>query len=311
MVGTPRGELAALDLWCGGDEVAAGGSEVVMAVGGLVDRIDRKVGIVFGFAGKSPGGGRRWRWQPAAAGELRKKFKKAEKERDDLKLTLEKYQTSSKNLSKLLESQVNDKTGLGYDSQVFDSQVFDCENLHSYESDDSVPTSRVNDRYKTGEGYHVVPPPYTGTFMPPEPNLVFNDAPNASKSVANLVSVESSSNKPSKDMSKTLRPDAPIIEDWTSDSEDVTKIESLPKQKEPSFVPTSEHVKTPRENLRTNKLKTLGQTINQKSRSQKNSWTRKACFVCKSLNHFVKDCDFYKKQTVQKPLWNHAMRVNR
>nr|GFA95150.1 ribonuclease H-like domain-containing protein [Tanacetum cinerariifolium] len=26
------------------------------------------------------------------------------------------------------------------------------------------------------EGYHVVPPPYTGTFMPPKPNLVFHDA---------------------------------------------------------------------------------------------------------------------------------------
>nr|GFA69647.1 hypothetical protein [Tanacetum cinerariifolium] len=42
--------------------------------------------------------------------ELRKKSKKAEKERDDLKLALEKLQTSFKNLSKLLESQVCDKT---------------------------------------------------------------------------------------------------------------------------------------------------------------------------------------------------------
>ncbi|GJT80537.1 putative ribonuclease H-like domain-containing protein [Tanacetum coccineum] len=37
--------------------------------------------------------------------ELRKKFEKAEKERDDLKLTLEKFENSSKNLSKLLEIQ--------------------------------------------------------------------------------------------------------------------------------------------------------------------------------------------------------------
>ncbi|GKB35030.1 hypothetical protein Tco_0879972 [Tanacetum coccineum] len=59
--------------------------------------------------------------------ELRKKFEKAEKERDDLKLTLEKFENSSKNLSKLLDSQVSDKfkTGVGYDSQGFDSQVFD------------------------------------------------------------------------------------------------------------------------------------------------------------------------------------------
>ncbi|GJX50604.1 putative ribonuclease H-like domain-containing protein [Tanacetum coccineum] len=53
--------------------------------------------------------------------------------------------------------QVSDKfkTGVGYDSQVFDSQVFD---------------SQMNDKYKTGEGYHVVPPSYTGNFMPP--NLI-------------------------------------------------------------------------------------------------------------------------------------------
>nr|GEV92675.1 ribonuclease H-like domain-containing protein [Tanacetum cinerariifolium] len=111
--------------------------------------------------------------------ELRKKFEKAKKERDNLKLILEKFQTSSKNLSKLLESQVSDNIGLGYNSQVFDRQVFNCEELHSYESDNSVLKSPENDRYKSSEGYHVVPPPYTGTFMPPKPDLVFNDAPNA------------------------------------------------------------------------------------------------------------------------------------
>ncbi|GJW11819.1 putative ribonuclease H-like domain-containing protein [Tanacetum coccineum] len=91
--------------------------------------------------------------------ELKKKFEKAEKKRDDLKLTLEKFENSSKNLSKLLEIQVSDKfkTGVGFDSQVVDSQVFD---------------SQVNDKHKIGEGYHAVPPPYTGNFMPPKPNLV-------------------------------------------------------------------------------------------------------------------------------------------
>ncbi|GJR80040.1 putative ribonuclease H-like domain-containing protein [Tanacetum coccineum] len=45
--------------------------------------------------------------------ELRKKFEKAKKERDDLKLTLEKFENSSKNLSKLLEIQVSDKFKTG------------------------------------------------------------------------------------------------------------------------------------------------------------------------------------------------------
>nr|GEX21704.1 integrase, catalytic region, zinc finger, CCHC-type, peptidase aspartic, catalytic [Tanacetum cinerariifolium] len=140
--------------------------------------------------------------------KLRKKFEKAEKaknERDDLKLTSEKFQTFLKNLSKLLESQVINKISLGYDSQVCNSQVFDCEKY-----DDSVPNSLVNDKYKLGEGYHDVPPPYTRTFMPPKPDLVFNDALNASETVTNVDKVDSSSNKSSKDMSKTLRPDAHV-----------------------------------------------------------------------------------------------------
>nr|GEV45095.1 hypothetical protein [Tanacetum cinerariifolium] len=108
--------------------------------------------------------------------------------------------------------------------------------LHSHASDNSVPKSPENYRYKTCEGYHAVPPPYTGTFMPPKPDLVFNDALIASETVANVVNFESSLNKPRKDMSKTLRPDAPIIEDWISDSKYETENESVPKQKVASFV---------------------------------------------------------------------------
>ncbi|GJZ55494.1 putative ribonuclease H-like domain-containing protein, partial [Tanacetum coccineum] len=65
---------------------------------------------------------------------FRKKFEKAEKERDDLKLTLEKFGNSSKNLRKLLEIQVSDKfkTGVGFDSQVVNSHVFDSQENESH-----------------------------------------------------------------------------------------------------------------------------------------------------------------------------------
>nr|GEU56959.1 hypothetical protein [Tanacetum cinerariifolium] len=220
---------------------------------------------------------------------------------------------SSKNLSKLLESQVSDKTGLEFDSQVFNSQMFDCEELHSHESDNRVPKNPENDRYKTGEGYHVVLPPYTGTFLPPKPDLVFTDDPNASESAANVFHVKSNTNKPSKDMSKTLRSDAPIVEDWISDFEDETEIESVSKQREPSFIKSSEHVKYSRESIKKvehPKHAANLKTNNPKSRGHKTNWNNKACFVCRSFNHLIKDCDYYKKQMVQKPMWNSAMRVN-
>nr|GEV57077.1 hypothetical protein [Tanacetum cinerariifolium] len=120
--------------------------------------------------------------------------------------------SSSKNLCKLLESQVSDKTGLGLDSQVFNCQVSDCEELHRLEVDNRVTKNQKNDKYKTGEVYHVVPPPYTRNFLPPKLDLVFTDDTNASELVVNVINVKLSEHKTSKDKSKTHRPDAPIIE---------------------------------------------------------------------------------------------------
>ncbi|GKC72873.1 hypothetical protein Tco_1118756 [Tanacetum coccineum] len=144
--------------------------------------------------------------------ELRKKFEKAEKERDDLKLTLEKFGNSSKNLSKLLEIQVSDKfkTGVGFDSQVVDSHVFD---------------GQENERYKTSEGYHVVPPPYTGNFMPPKYDLVLADEGEYvfSESVTSIPDVATSEVKTR--VSKPKSVGEPLIEDWISDSEDDNETE--------------------------------------------------------------------------------------
>nr|GEW46687.1 uncharacterized mitochondrial protein AtMg00810-like [Tanacetum cinerariifolium] len=201
----------------------------------------------------------------------------AKKERDELKLTLEKFQTSSKNLSKLLESQITDKTILGYDSQVFNSTVFDCDELNSSESDESVPTSPVHDRYKSSEGYHVVPPPYTGTFMPSKPDLVFHDVPTASETVPNVFNVEPSTTKPTKEISQSNRPFVLIIKDWVSDSEDESDGEPMPTQIEPSFVQTSEHVKNPRTSVKPVEHPTQAENLRKdipKTRDPSQSWLR-------------------------------------
>nr|GEV36817.1 ribonuclease H-like domain-containing protein [Tanacetum cinerariifolium] len=50
--------------------------------------------------------------------------------------------------------------------------------LVSQWSDESLPPSLIYDRYQSGNGYHAVPPPYTRTFMPLKPDLVFNNTPN-------------------------------------------------------------------------------------------------------------------------------------
>ncbi|GJV01286.1 hypothetical protein Tco_1334855 [Tanacetum coccineum] len=68
--------------------------------------------------------------------ELKNQLENALKEKDDLKLKLEKFETSSKNLTKLINSQITakDKTGLGFDEQVNESEVLDNV-FDSHESD--------------------------------------------------------------------------------------------------------------------------------------------------------------------------------
>nr|GFA91256.1 hypothetical protein [Tanacetum cinerariifolium] len=155
--------------------------------------------------------------------EVKKAAARDKQEKDDLERA-QKYRSLKK---KPVSIALARKNMIIYLKNMAGYKIEHFRELHSHESDDSMPKSPENDRYKTGEGYHVVPPPYTRTFMPPKPILVFNNAPNASQTVANVVTVESSTNKLIKDMSKILRTDAPIIEDWICDSEDKTKIESV------------------------------------------------------------------------------------
>ncbi|GJV21949.1 putative ribonuclease H-like domain-containing protein [Tanacetum coccineum] len=103
--------------------------------------------------------------------ENKRKLEKAKKKRDELKLTLEKFQNLSKSLNNLLESQVCDKfkTRLGYNAAssttafpIVESFVNSSEMLE-------------NQEYNKSKGYHAVPPPYTGNFIPRKPDLMFMD----------------------------------------------------------------------------------------------------------------------------------------
>nr|GEV34012.1 ribonuclease H-like domain-containing protein [Tanacetum cinerariifolium] len=110
-------------------------------------------------------------------------------------------------------------------------------------SDESLPPSPIYYRYQLGKGYHAVPPPYTGTFMLPKPDLVFNNAPNDVETDQPAFNVQLSPTKPNQDLSHAHRPSAPIIEDWVSNSED--EYETKTSQNVPSFVQPTKQVKYP------------------------------------------------------------------
>nr|GEX76296.1 hypothetical protein [Tanacetum cinerariifolium] len=72
-------------------------------------------------------------------------------------------------------------------------------------------TVSVNDKNNVGKGYHVVPPPYTGTFMPPKLDLVFADEHVVSESITILPGIAKGEIKTSKTTLKNVS--ALIIED--------------------------------------------------------------------------------------------------
>nr|GEX38178.1 putative ribonuclease H-like domain-containing protein [Tanacetum cinerariifolium] len=85
-----------------------------------------------------------------------------------------------------------DKTGLGYDSQVNERDLYNKSKVFESASDSSVNESeednnQVNDRYKAGEGYHAISPPYTKNFMPPRPDYLLLVVSTAERNGENAV----------------------------------------------------------------------------------------------------------------------------
>ncbi|GJU61147.1 ribonuclease H-like domain-containing protein [Tanacetum coccineum] len=258
--------------------------------------------------------------------DLKNQLEEALKEKDDLKLKLENFEESSKNLTKLINSQISakDKAGLGYDSQMNESEVVNSV-FNSKESD--VDDSPVNDRFKIGEGFHAVPPPYTRNYMPSRPDLSFaglDDYVYKAK-VSETITTASKTSKDSVEKPKTVRPSAPIIEDWDTDNDGVFR--PKPDQTKPKFTKIN-FVKSDKNVKSVNKKNTHRQEEylrkSQNPRDNRRNWNemmtqklgngfkfiKNACFVCRSFNHLIKDCDFHDKKMVEKPVLNNKGRVN-
>ncbi|GJS08950.1 hypothetical protein Tco_0365746 [Tanacetum coccineum] len=164
-----------------------------------------------------------------AVTRLKNQLDKTLREKYDLKAKLEQFETSFKNLNKLINSQLSakDKIGLRYGDQLNENDssgsklfnsVFDS---RSSDGDDN----QTNDRFKKDNRYHVVPPPLTGNYMPPLADLSFlglDDSvyrPTANKTSASVSQVETSTSQTrntSVEMSRveSVRPSGVIIEDW-------------------------------------------------------------------------------------------------
>nr|GEV41301.1 retrotransposon protein, putative, Ty1-copia subclass [Tanacetum cinerariifolium] len=143
--------------------------------------------------------------------------------------------------------------------EITDANALVAQDRFGYEWSDQAedgPTNFAIMAYtSSGEGYHAVPPPYTGNFMPPKPDLILANMGEyvVSESVTSVPIVATNEAKTSKSKSKSVS--EPLIKDWVSDSEDENETGTKSIQRKPSFakiefVKPNGKIKYPRESIK-------------------------------------------------------------
>ncbi|GJZ87728.1 hypothetical protein Tco_0659338 [Tanacetum coccineum] len=171
----------------------------------------------------------------------------------------------------------------------------------------------ANDRFSKVDGYHVVPPPITGNFLTPS-DISFAGLDEFAirkkiiESKTTKLKTDTSKSKTSETVGNTnevnikkpksvyesvmstpnINREKVIIEDWNSDDEDnVSKV-----------IPETQTVKT--------QVDKIGQISKKEGIGFKKI---KACFVCKSTDHLIRDCDFHEKRMAKQVELN-KLKVN-
>ncbi|GJV13144.1 ribonuclease H-like domain-containing protein [Tanacetum coccineum] len=264
---------------------------------------------------------------------LNLELEKVVKERDELKDKIAKWEESTKNLDEILNSQMSarDKTGLGYSTQLNElssNHETDSENslsIFDARSSDEENTPE-NDRFSKNR-YKVVPPPITRNFLTPRADISFagldeyairnkiiesqttelNTKTSETVGQTNDANTEKPKSASESVMSNPkIDKDRVIIEDWNSDDEE-----------------EEYEVQTVRPETQT--VKTRDDKSGQNSKKQGIGFRKvKACFVCKSTDHLIKDCNFHDKKSQEpklknvvntgqregKPVWDNTKRIN-
>ncbi|GJX46236.1 ribonuclease H-like domain-containing protein [Tanacetum coccineum] len=233
---------------------------------------------------------------------LQKNFDSKREKHSRARLEIQSYELALESLeSRILRHEKNELAW---------GEKYEFQNYELKSSDEEI--TPANDRFSKADGYHVVPPPITGNFLTPRADISFAGLDEYAirkkiiESKTTELNTDTSKSKTSETVGKTnevniekpksvhesvvpkpkINRDKVIIEDWNSDDEDDVSA-----------------VKT-KEGIGFKKIK--------------------ACFVCKSTDHLIKDCDFYDKkspepklktvvntgQRVVKPVWDNAKRVN-
>ncbi|GJY53024.1 hypothetical protein Tco_0444688 [Tanacetum coccineum] len=253
----------------------------------------------------------------------KKLLAEAEKEKEDLKAKVEKWHNSSKNLSLLQNSQMsaNDKFGLGYGDHRYDGILsYENEVLQSVfmNKESDLENQPLYNRFVTAEGMHA-----TQTSESETQTSDFDTCESDCSVETHESLPEPAVNEPKVVNQPKVWSDAPIIEEYESDSEDEHVSLPTEKYKTPSFA--NQEVKTHRETVKNQFTYSKNPKVDNKGLGY--GFTTKACFVCGSLSHLIRDYDFHEKRMAQqaelnnrmrkkssqkeiRPIWNNVQRVN-
>ncbi|GKB20222.1 hypothetical protein Tco_0854145 [Tanacetum coccineum] len=278
---------------------------------------------------------------------------KAVKEKEQLQKTVDSWKDSSKNLWRLINSGMssNDKLGLGFEIQSNDEvlsyeeemnfSVFKCS------KEDSIGKPSYSRFTKTND-FKGVPHPLSGDYTPKpqeeiddslyvygkkgpqKPEISVSDDNSSEHSTCQSNDSEGSCGNTSEHSFETESESLSEPNEMSKSRLEVTneKDVSAPKSKEvePSCV---SHIKTPRQPLKDKETHKVNRKnwndMMERELGEGYSFTKKKCFVCGSLSHLIKDCDYYEKKMareaevkrvvntgngVAKPVWTNANRIN-
>ncbi|GJY22474.1 ribonuclease H-like domain-containing protein [Tanacetum coccineum] len=230
--------------------------------------------------------------------KLKKLYDEQREQLGDASIEIQAYTQALKKMS------VKYKIGLGFKEQVKENELYNEASMSVFDSHSSdIKDAPVYDRFAKDKGMHAVSPPITGNYMPLGPDIEIDESQFTYETLESVP--EPVVNEPKIVCQPKVWFDAPIIEEYESDSDDDCVITTSKEQEKPSFA-----------FVNTSKRLGLGY-----------GFTRKACFVCGSFSHLIRDCDFHEKRMVKQVelnkrmvkgtgqrenrlLWNNVQRVN-
>ncbi|GJS51681.1 ribonuclease H-like domain-containing protein [Tanacetum coccineum] len=285
---------------------------------------------------------------------------KAVKDKDALQQIFDSWSASSKNLWKLIDCGMSStvKIGLGYgiksNAEVLGYEEEISRGIFAFRETDAgnydIP---LYSRFKQVE-YKGVPHPLSGDYTPreqediddslyeygkygPQPQSPSPTESDASSTVYSTCQSNDSDGEQGTVSDHSVNDDPipiPSIEQVTIATQKTQP--QVPKPQQTVDPSCAQHVKTPRQPIRTPVTPSPIPSYNRQNWNQGMqrdlgtgySFERKPCFVCGSLSHLIKDCDYYEKKMAREaafkstrvvhanvrqatPAWTNSNRVNK